>query len=315
MPGPYSANAFTLNPASPEAAAISHLFVGTLIFLGAILVLVTFLIIYALVRYRDRPGASEPRQSFGSRRLETIWTALPILAVVVLTVCTAWTMHSSDPPDPDEQPDLVVVAHQWWWEVNYIKSGVVAANEIHIPLGRRWLMELRSADVIHDFWAPQLARKIDVVPGHPNRIWLQADLPGTYLGVCAEFCGDEHAWMRFQVIAQPAGQFAAWVQNQLRIPGQPTSSDAKRGQQLFIQDTCTNCHTVEGTPANQRIGPDLTHIGSRAMLAGGAAENTPANLALWLHDPSIFKPGSHMPNLQLSKNDVSELVAYLETLR
>jgi cytochrome c oxidase subunit II len=315
MPAPYSANAFTLNPASPQATAIAHLFFGTLIFLGAILALVTFLIIYALVRYRDRPGASDPRQSFGSRKLETIWTLVPIASLAVLTVFTAWTMHSGDPPDPGENPDLVIVAHQWWWELNYIKSGAVAANEIHLPVGQRFLVELRSSDVIHDFWAPQLARKIDVVPGHPNHIWLEASKAGTYLGVCAEFCGDEHAWMRFQVIAQPADQFATWLNDQVHIPTEPNSAEAQRGQQLFIQRTCANCHTVAGTAANQRVGPDLTHIASRLMLAGGATENTPKNLALWLHDPNIFKPASHMPNLQLSKKDVGELLAYLETLR
>jgi cytochrome c oxidase subunit II len=315
MPTPYSANAFTLNPASPQAAAIAHLFVGTLIFLGVILALVVCLIIYALVRYRERPGAAEPRQTFGSRRLEIVWTVVPILSLTVLTGFTAWVMHTGDPPDPAEQPDLLIVAHQWWWEINYLKSGAVAANEIHIPVGQRLLVELRSADVIHDFWAPQLARKIDIVPGHPNHIWLEADQPGTYLGVCAEFCGNEHAWMRFQVIAQPAAQFAAWLHDQLQVPARPNSSEAQRGQQIFVQRTCTNCHRVAGTAANQHIGPDLTHIGSRAMLAGGAAENTPANLALWLHDPNIFKPGSHMPNLKLSPNDVSELVAYLEALR
>jgi cytochrome c oxidase subunit II len=315
MQAPYSANAYTLNPASPQAAAIAHLFVGTLIFLGLILVLVTGLIIYALVRYRERPGAPEPRQTFGSRRLEIIWTAVPIISLAVLTVFTAWTMHASDPPDPEDQPDLLIVAHQWWWELQYIKSGVLAANELHIPVGQRLLVELRSADVIHDFWVPQLARKIDIVPGHPNHIWLEADRAGTYLGVCAEFCGEEHAWMRFQVIAQPAAQFAAWLHDQLQVPAKPASSDAQRGQLLFVRRTCTNCHRVAGTPANQHIGPDLTHIGSRAMLAGGAVENNPANLALWLHDPNLFKPGSHMPNLQLSKSDVSELVAYLETLR
>jgi cytochrome c oxidase subunit II len=316
MPSPYSANAFTLSPASPQAAAISQLFVGTLIFLTAILVLVIVLITYAIVRYRDRPGAPEPIQSFGWRKLEVIWTAVPILCLVVLTACVAWTMHVSDPPSANESPDLRIIGHQWWWEIDYLKSGAVAANEIHIPVGQRMLLELRSADVIHDFWAPQLARKMDIVPGHPNRIWLEADIPGMYLGACAEFCGNEHAWMRFQVIAQPADQFQAWLRDQLAIPAKLNSPpDAQRGEQLFADRTCANCHTVMGTAANQRIGPDLTHIASRRMLAAGAAENTPENLAIWLHDPSTFKPGSNMPNLQLSKDDVRYLVAYLETLK
>ena len=315
MPSPYDTNAFTLSPASPQAAAISQLFVGTLIFLAAILVLVSVLIIFAVVRYRDRPGAPEPIQSFGWRKLEVIWTGVPILCLVVLTVCVAWTMHVGDPPAPGESPDLRIVGHQWWWEIDYLKSGAVAANEIHIPIGKPLLLELRSADVIHDFWVPQLARKMDIVPGHPNRMWLEANTPGVYLGACAEFCGNEHAWMRFQVIAQPTEEFDAWLRDQLAIPSKLNSSDAQRGGQLFVDRTCANCHQVTGTPANQRIGPDLTHLASRRMLAAGAAENTPENLAIWLHDPNTFKPGSNMPNLQLSKDDARELVAYLETLK
>jgi cytochrome c oxidase subunit II len=315
MPGPYSTNTFTLAPASPDAAAISRLFTGTLIFLAAILALVTFLIIYALIRYRERPGAAEPAQKFGSLRLEIVWTAIPILSLAVLTGFMAWTMHAGDPPPAGASPDLRIIGHQWWWEIYYLKSGAVAANEIHIPVGQRLLVELRSADVIHDFWAPELARKIDVVPGHPNHIWLEASRPGVYLGVCAEFCGDEHAWMRFLVVAQPQDEFAAWLHDQLAVPAKPTSIEAQRGAQLFADRTCANCHRVMGTVANERIGPDLTHIASRTTLAAGAANNTPEDLALWLHDPNIFKPDSHMPNLKLSKDDVRALVAYLETLK
>ena len=315
MPPPYNANAFTLSPASPQAAAISQLFIGTLIFLGAILVLVIVLISYAIIRYRDRPGAPEPIQSFGWQKLELVWTAVPLLCLVVLTACVAWTMHVGDPPNENYSPDIRIVGHQWWWEIDYLKSGAIAANEIHIPVGKRLLLELRSADVIHDFWAPQLARKMDVVPGHPNRMWLEADSPAMYLGACAEFCGNEHAWMRFQVIAQPEDQFNDWVQAQLAVPVKVSSGDALRGAQLFSDRTCANCHTVMGTQANQRIGPDLTHIASRRMIAAGAAENTPENLAIWLHDPNTFKPGSNMPNLQLNQDDVRYLVAYLETLK
>jgi len=315
MPGPYSANAFTLAPASPQAAAISRLFVGTLIFLGVVLALVTLLVLYAIIRYRDRPGAPEPRQNFGSRRLETIWTVVPILLLIVLTAFMAYAMHTGDPAAAVDDPDLRIVAHQWWWEIYYPKSGVIAANEIHIPVGHSLSVELRSADVIHDFWVPQLARKIDIVPGHPNYLRLQADHPGTYLGACAEFCGTEHAWMRFQVIAQPPDKFAEWLRAQKAAPAAPTSPEAIQGAQIFADRTCANCHRVSHTVASASIGPDLTHVAGRRMLAAGALENTPANLGAWLHDPDEFKPGSHMPNLQLSKNDLNALVAYLETLK
>jgi cytochrome c oxidase subunit 2 len=306
MPGPYTANAFTLAQASPEAAAISHLFVGTLIFLGAILALVTFLVIYAVIRYRDRPGAPEARQVFGWRKLEIIWTVVPILSLIVLAGFMVRTMAAGDPSTADARPDLRIVAHQWWWEIHYLKAGVTTANEIHVPIGKRLLVDFRSADVIHDFWVPELGRKIDIVPGHPNRLWIEADRGGTYLGVCAEFCGNEHAWMRFLVIADPPDKFAAWMKEQEAVAPEPVTPDERLGEKIYRDRICTNCHL-------RGVGPDLTHIASRRTLAGGALENTPANLAAWLHDPDDFKPGSNMPNFKLSDNEVRALVAYLET--
>ena len=306
MPGTYSANAFTLAPASPQAAAISNLFVGTLIFLSAILVLVSFLVIYAVIRYRDRPGAPEAEQKFGSRKLEIIWTVVPILSLVVLSGFMVRAMSAGDPPTAEAKPDLRIIAHQWWWEIIYLKSGVATANEIHIPVGKQLLVDFRSADVIHDFWVPELGRKIDVVPGHPNRLWIEADRGGTYLGACAEFCGNEHAWMRIMVIADSPDNFAAWIKQQAGIPPKPVTADEQLGEKIYRENICTNCHL-------RSVGPDLTHIASRRTLAAGALDNTPANLAAWLHDPNNFKPGSNMPNFKLSDDEVRALVAYLET--
>jgi cytochrome c oxidase subunit 2 len=306
MPGPYTANAFTLAPASPQAAAISNLFVGTLIFLSAILILVSFLVIYAVIRYRDRPGAPDPEQKFGSRKLEITWTVVPILSLVVLSGFMVRAMSASDPPTAEAKPDLRIVAHQWWWEIIYLKSGVTTANEIHIPVGKRLLVDFRSVDVIHDFWVPALGRKIDIIPGHPNRLWIEADHGGTYLGACAEFCGNEHAWMRIMVIADSPDDFAAWVKQQADIPPKPVTADEQLGAKIYRENICTNCHL-------RSVGPDLTHIASRRTLAAGALENTPENLAAWLHDPDDFKPGSNMPNFKLSPGDVRALVAFLET--
>jgi cytochrome c oxidase subunit II len=311
----YTANASALAAASPQAMAISRLFIGTLIFLAVILALVSFLVIFAIIRYRDRPDAPEARQNFGSRGLELIWTVGPILSLTILSVFMVVVMHDSDPPKLDRDPDLRIIAHQWWWEVHYVKSGVIASNEIHIPIGSPLLVELLSADVIHDFWVPELARKMDVVPGRQNAIWLEASRPGTYLGACAEFCGAEHAWMRIRVIAQTPEQFTQWLEAQQTAPPAPSSPDVMAGAQLFADRTCASCHTVSGTAAAANIGPDLTHVASRQTLAAGAVENTPANLAAWLHDPDDFKPGSHMPNLHLSPKDLTALVAYLETLK
>jgi len=305
-PEPYTANAFTLTPASPQAAAISNLFVGTLIFLSAILILVSFLVIYAVIRYRDRPGAPEAEQKFGSRKLEIIWTVVPILSLVVLFGFMVRAMSAGDPPTGDAKPDLRVVAHQWWWEIIYLRSGVTTANEIHIPVGKQLLVDFRSADVIHDFWVPALGRKIDVVPGHPNRLWIEADHGGTYLGACAEFCGNEHAWMRIMVIADSPDDFAAWIKQQAGMPPKPVTADEQLGEKIYRENICTNCHL-------RSVGPDLTHVASRRTLAAGALENTPENLAAWLHDPDDFKPGSNMPNFKLSPGDVRALVAFLET--
>jgi cytochrome c oxidase subunit 2 len=306
MPGPYTVNAFTLAPASPQAAAISQLFVGTLIFLSAILALVTFLVIYAVIRYRDRPGAPEAQQNFGSNKLEILWTVVPILSLAVLTAFMFRTMLASDPPSGDAKPDLRIVAHQWWWEIEYLKFGVVTANEIHIPVGKQLLVDLSSADVIHDFWVPALGRKIDVVPGHPNHLWIEADHGGTYLGACAEFCGNEHAWMRILVIADSPEKFAAWIKEQAGVPPKPATADEQLGEKIYHDRICTNCHL-------HSVGPDLTHVASRRTLGAGAVENSPENLAAWLHDPADFKPGSNMPNFKLSDDEVRALVAYLET--
>jgi cytochrome c oxidase subunit 2 len=183
---------------------------------------------------------------------------------------------------------------------------VTTANEIHIPVGKRLLVDFRSADVIHDFWVPALGRKIDIVPGHPNRLWIEADHGGTYLGACAEFCGNEHAWMRILVMADPPDEFAAWIKQQSAVPPKPVTADERRGAEIFRENICTNCHL-------RSVGPDLMHVASRRTLAAGALENTPANLAAWLHDPNNFKPGSNMPDFKLSADDLRALVAFLET--
>lgn len=304
------------SPVNPQALSITHLAIIVFIVLAIILTLIISLVTYAVIKFRSRPGAPEPPQLFGSSKMEKIWTIGPIIVVTFLFVLTLRTMTRSDPtPAPGQKPNLVVVGHQWWWYARYTKSGVVTANEIHIPVGKDWLVLLKSADVIHDFWVPDLGRKMDAIPGHPNEFWIQADKPGTYLGTCAEYCGAEHAWMRIRVIAQPEAEFKAWEQDQLTVPSKPTSGPALAGSKLFHSLTCGDCHTVAGTSANADIGPDLTHVASRETLAAGRLTNTPENLAKWISDPQKYKPGSHMPDFDFSKKQVKDLVAYLETLK
>ncbi len=304
------------SPVSPQALSITHLTLIVGIVIMAILVLITVLVLYAVVKFRRCSGAPEPRQVFGNSRVEMAWTIGALATVTLLTVLTIRTMYRSNPsPAPGEKPNLVVIAHQWWWEARYPQSGVVTANEIHIPVGKGWLVLLKSADVDHDWWVPDLGPKMDAIPGHPNHFWIQADKAGTYLGTCAEYCGAEHAWMRIRVIAQPEAEFKAWEQHQLEVPPKPTSGAALAGSNLFDQLTCVDCHAVAGTPANADIGPDLTHVASRETLAAGRLINTPENLGKWISDPQEYKPGAHMPNFDFTKEQVQDLVAYLETLK
>ncbi len=302
-------------PRSPQALAISRLFVLNLVIAALIFLLVTGLIIYIAYRFRGRPGQPEPRQIAGNRRLEIAWTVAPALVLVVVFSLTLVAMRTADPPVGQQKPDLVVVGHQWWWEVQYPKSGAITANEIHIPTGKPLLVQLESADVVHNFWIPQLGPKRDMVPGKTNYIWMEADKPGAYGGACSEYCGVQHAWMRLLAIAQPQAEFDAWQQQQLRGAPAAAGGDVAQGAKLFQQMTCVNCHAISGTGAQARVAPDLTHVASRQTLAAGLLQNTPANLTSWLADPQALKPGSFMPNLQLSASDVRALVAYMETLK
>jgi cytochrome c oxidase subunit II len=302
-------------PSSPEAHAIADLFGVTLGICAVIFALVAVLVTYSLLRFRSRGGDAEPSQVEGHTRLEIAWTVAPLLVLVMLLALTARAMSASDPP-ADRDPDIVVVGHQWWWEARYPRSGAVTANEIHVPVGRRILLEIEAADVVHDFWVPELARKVDAVPGHPNHIWMEVTAPGSYMGACAEYCGAQHAWMRILVIAEPPEVFEAWQRHEAEAAPPPAEAAALRGDRLFHDLTCVKCHAIGGGGADARVAPDLTHLASRRTLAAGAvAENTPETLAAWLREPDAFKPGSHMPNLRLSDAQVGSLVAYFETLR
>jgi cytochrome c oxidase subunit 2 len=301
------------DPHSPEAQAIASLFTQTLVVCAAIGLLVAVLVGVCVVRFRAAVRPAEPEQVHGHKWLEIGWTLGPLAIVIALFALTARAMAASDPA-PSREPDLVVIGHQWWWEARY-PSGVVTANEIHVPAGKDLLVRVESEDVIHDFWLPQLGRKMDAVPGHPSFIWLQADTPGTYMGACAEYCGAEHAWMRIVMIAHPQAEFDAWQQHELQPPPPPADGAAARGAAEFDAKTCIRCHHIEGRGAAVRVAPDLTHLAERATLGAGVIANDPASLAHWLKDPQSVKPSSHMPDLNLSDDDVSDLVAYFETLR
>lgn len=301
-----------LEPVSEFAQSISTLFAIVLLIASGVLLTVVGLIVYFSRRYRAAPGAPDPEPSFGNRRVEMISLGVPLIIVLALFVLSITTARAADPPKNGREPDVIVIGHQWWWEVIYTQAGVVTANEIHIPAGQALLVRLESADVIHNFWAPQLGRKMDAVPGQPNATWIAADKPGTYEGACAEFCGMQHAWMRLRVIAQPQAEFDAWLQAQAGPIAPAASAEAERGAELFNARTCANCHAVDGKAIAPNIGPNLAHLNTRETLGAGVIANTPADLADWLRDPQAIKPGSLMPNLKLSDDEVAALVAYLD---
>jgi cytochrome c oxidase subunit 2 len=305
----------TFSPHSPQTQVAASLFAGILILAAAIFILVACLVCYSLVRYRARAGAGEPRQTFGSPTLETVWTAIPLILVTGIFIVTVRAMALIDAPSqPGRPPDLVVTGHQWWWQARY-PNGAVTAGEIHIPVGKRLLAQIQSADVIHDFWVPQLARKMDAVPGRSGYIWLEADAPGTYNGVCSEFCGTQHAWMHFIVVAEPEAAFSVWVNHQAEPVAASSTESAPAGAALFQQKKCGDCHAISGTPARGASGPDLTHVASRRFLGSGISPNTVQNLALWSASPQSIKPGNRMPDQPLSEAERTAVAAYLETLR
>jgi cytochrome c oxidase subunit 2 len=305
--------AFT--PHSPGAKATFDLGILATNIFTLIFVAVAGTFTYSLLRFRWREGEPEPKQIAGQKTVELVWTAIPLAIVIFLFVLTARTMSKVDPAPP-AQPDLVITGHQFWWEARYTGSGAVVANEIHIPVGRPYSVRLESADVVHELWVAGISRKIEAIPGRPNYLWLEASRPGTYTGVCTEFCGVQHAWMRFRVVAEEEATFAAWEQAQLQPAVMPTDPTAIQGLTLFQEMSCVNCHAIKGVSgARGGVAPDLTHLASRTLLAGGVSENSAENLRLWLTDPQQVKPGALMPNYHFTTEQLTQLMSYFETLR
>ena len=228
------------SPHSALAQTIQSVFFMVLLIAAVVFLVVAAGVVWSVVRYRWRGGEGEPRQVFGSRAAEIVWTVVPLLIVTGLFIVTVRAMVLIDAPqDSGRPPDLVITGHQWWWEARY-PSGVLATWDIHIPVGHRLRARIESADVVHDFWAPELNRKMDAVPGRPSYIWLEADSPGTYSGTCSEFCGAQHAWMRFRVIAEPESQFEAWLQYMAR----GGDNDAPASDELLFRAKCGECHAL-----------------------------------------------------------------------
>jgi cytochrome c oxidase subunit 2 len=244
---------------------------------------------------------------------------VPVLIVLVLFLATARVIHAiQDAPKPPNALDVTVIGHQFWWEFRYPSFGIVTANELHVPVSdpthpTPTFLKLTSADTDHSFWVPQLAGKTDLIPNRVNRMWIDPPRPGVFLGQCAQYCGTQHGKMLLRVIVDAPEEFDSWVREQQR----PATRDegVADGRRIFETTACINCHAIDGTAANGRFGPDLTHLMSRRTLASGAAENTKDNLRLWIENPDAIKPGSLMPAMKLSDGDIDALVSYMATLR
>ncbi len=302
-----------LDPQGPAAARIAELWWILLAAGGAVFVIVMLLLAAALLRRSDRDTLHAP--AGGSRMILLGGVAMPVVVLSGVLALTVNTLLALSAPPASDDNVVEVIGHQFWWEVRYPGHNVLTANEIHIPVGTPVRVRLAAQDVIHSFWVPELHGKLDMIPGQTNTFWLQADRPGVFKGLCAEFCGIQHAKMTFLVIAQPQAEFAAWLAQQQQpaaVPGEPI---AQRGLEVFLSAGCVECHTLRGTDATGNLGPDLTHIAGRRTLGAGIMANNPPNLGSWIAGPQHIKPGNLMPATPLAGDDLQALVTYLAALK
>jgi cytochrome c oxidase subunit 2 len=316
----------TLDPAGPGAARIGDIWWLMLIVCAAVYVVVMAMLLWAIARRRRRglepgpaPVAPEPRRERRMGQVVGVGVALTaaILIVFVLASFQIGRALTARPAEPAVR--IAVTAQRWWWDVRYQdpvpSNSFTTANEIHIPVGRPVELTLRSADVIHSFWVPNLHGKKDLIPGQINTLYIEADRPGVFRGQCAEFCGFQHANMALYVVAEPEEEFARWQAQQRQPAPEPATDAQRRGRDVFMSSSCVLCHAILGTPAGGVTGPNLTHVASRLSLAAGTLPNTRAYLTTWVIDPQRHKPGNNMPPNPLRADDLQALLSYLETLR
>jgi cytochrome c oxidase subunit 2 len=315
----------TLQPAGEQASRIAGLWWFYFLVLTGVFTLFIAALMTGLAlrrsKARTEPAIAQPAPS-QQRRLSTGVISAVIATVLILFMLLGTDFVSANavfaPPPPDALP-ISITGHQWWWDVRYMDGQpgdwFSAGNEFHVPAGRAVKFELSSTDVIHSFWIPSLHGKKDLIPGHPTTTWFIPRQPGTYRGRCAEFCGPQHAHMELVVTVDPPEQYTAWVAAQKKTPPQPSTDRQKRGQELFLKTTCVMCHTIQGTSAGSKVGPELTHVASKEKIGTGTLPTSPENLAAWIRDPQKHKPGVLMPPHAYPQEDLDALVDYLVTLK
>ncbi len=304
------------SPASAEKDIALFVFAIT----GVVFVVVATLIISTMYRFRQRSSDDdhqEPPQVYGSNQIEVAWTVIPILIVFILIGVTARVIASvQNASPPPNTVHITVIGKQWWWDLHYPDYGFTTANEIHIPANvdgkTAAYLKLESLDVMHNFWVPQLAGKVNLIPNRDNFIWMDPREPGVYLGNCAEYCGTQHANMLLRVIVDTPADFKKWtLHQQAAIPTNPALAQAKA---VYESLACVSCHTIKGTPSKGKFGPDLTHLMSRQTIGSGVLVNSLDNLRDWVDDPQRTKPGCFMPSMKLTRPELDQVVAYLRSL-
>lgn len=304
-------------PKGPFSQRANDLFWPVFWVAVVIFVLVEGAIVFMTIVFRDR-GGKEAKQIHGNPKLEIVWTVIPALILAGIAVPTFRAVFDLTECGAGAMP-VEVIGHQWWFEYRYPEHEITTANELVIPAGREVCASMTSGDVLHNYWIPALNGKRYLVPGQQTVLRLQADEPGYFVGQCAEFCGLSHSLMRARAIALPEEEFNAWVEQQKTPAVEPVEgSPAAAGKEEFLGGQCVQCHNIEGVNevgVDQFYGPDLTHFAGRTTFAGSKFERTNANLKLWLANPPIEKPGSYMPNLGLTEEQIDRLIAYLETLQ
>lgn len=340
----------TLHPKADFTRMLDDVFMTTVWWSVVVFVLVEGALLYVILRYRGKPTDGEVRQVHGNTTLEIIWTAIPALILAMIAVPTVRAIFRTYEVPRGEAMLVEVIGHQWWWEFRYPEYGVTTANELHVPTGRVVTLKMKTVDVLHSFWLPQLAAKRDVFPDRATTLWFRADSAGYYSGQCAEFCGVQHGRMGFHVAATSPAEFDAYIAG-LRGTGAPVPADtsartpaataaagatitslgaatqqaapavpdtttpAGKGAKLFATRGCIGCHTLDATTKATMIGPNLANVGGRRYIGAGTLLNNDENLARWVFNPQLIKHGVLMQPMGLTMDEARQVAAYLRTHR